>query len=104
MWRLEIMPNAFQFIDKSTRQAEKFSIIDDKLREFLGKPPDSKSYYRSWYDGFGFCAAMGDSFQKMKETTYKEAYEDASDPEVKKMLDWLDEHYEVNALGYMPKC
>ena len=30
------MPNFFQFTDKKTNQVEKFSVIDDKIRELVG--------------------------------------------------------------------
>lgn len=93
------MCNAFQFIDKSTGQAEKFSIIDDKLRLFLGVKPDEKMYYRGWYDVFGYEAAVGWDFPKM--ISFR-AEEGCKDEEVMRMLQWFDEHYTTSA-WYSPK-
>lgn len=86
------MPNSFQFIDKTTKSAEKFPIIDDKLCEFLGVSPDPVKYHRDWYNSFGECAAMGMSFRKMVDEIYVN-----SDDEIKRMLEWLDEHYFTDA-------
>jgi hypothetical protein len=90
------MPNAFQFIDKTTNEAEKFSVIDDKLREFLKVPADPERYYRGWYDAFGELAAAGRTFPQMKMV-----YVD-SDEELHRMLDWFDEHYRTTS-WYSPK-
>jgi hypothetical protein len=96
MTRRITMPNAFQFIDKVTGKAEKFSVIDDRLREMLGVQPDPKKYYRGWYDAFGLDAAIGKSFVEMREMYPKD------DVEVQSMLAWLDERYTTNA-WYEPK-
>ena len=91
------MPNAFQFIDKTTNEAEKFSVIDDKLCAFLGVVADDKRYYRGWYDTLGELAAMGRSFADMKTI-----YDTSKDEELKKMLDWFDEHYQTRS-WYSPR-
>jgi hypothetical protein len=82
------MPNCFQFVSKETQEAERLSVIDDKLCAFLGVEPDPKWYHLGWKDSVGFCAALGDSFEKMREI-----YFDA--PDLIKAIDWFDEHYTI---------
>jgi hypothetical protein len=93
------MPNSFQFIDKQTNEAEKFSIIDDKLRVHMGAPPNDEMYYAGWYDAFGELAAMGKSFAEMKVMYEAEGLLNAH---TRKLLNWFDEHYRTTA-WYMPK-
>ncbi len=90
------MPNAFQFIAKATGEAENFNDIDEKLCAFLGVPVDPAEYHRGWYDCFGWPASMGQTFAEMRERGH------ARDAIGHKMLDWLDEHYTINA-WYAPR-
>jgi hypothetical protein len=97
------MPNCFQFIDKKTGQAEKFPVIDDKIRELVGAEPDPKRYYRGWYDALGEEAAYGWDFKRMIEARPElQTSTDPGDVELLKILTWLDENYTTTA-WYSPK-
>jgi hypothetical protein len=85
------MPNAFQFINTSSNEAETFYEIDNKLRDHLGKPPSETSFYRGWYDAFGWHASLGRSFTEMRPLFPE------TDKEVQKMLDWFDANYRIDA-------
>jgi len=96
------MPNCFQLIDKTTEQAEKFSVIDDKLCAHLGVEPHPKHYYRGWYDSIGLALAVGKSFEEILATVQEPHPTYGVDEESIKIVKWLDEHYTSTA-WYAPK-
>jgi hypothetical protein len=94
------MPNSFQFINRETKEAEKFNLIDDKLCTFLGVTPDERQYHRSWYDNLGFLASIGKTFPDMLETFADQiSGQHGCDPDVelKTIIEWFDAHYTINA-------
>ena len=93
------MPNSFQFIERTSGKAEKFSSIDDKIRELVAAHPDEKSYYRGWYDAFGLEAAIGWSFERM---ILERISDPPADDEIMTILQWLAANYETDA-WYSPK-
>ena len=95
------MPNAFQLIRKSTGQAEKFAVIDDELRQYLGVPPNEKSYYRGWYDSIGYAIAIGKSWDEIRATIVGTP-DDPGDEESIKLVDWLIANFDTRA-WYEPK-
>jgi len=86
------MPNCFQLIDKETGKAEAFASVDAKMCKHFGVSLHPTRYYEDWYDCEGFSAALGKDFDWMRE----------QDPSRKDIIDWLDEHYTINA-WYEPK-
>lgn len=86
------MPNCFQLINKETGEAEKFSHIDDKIRETFEVKPDPAKYIFSWYDIIGFNLASGKTFQDQREMEWI-----SKDKELMQVIDFLDENYTSNS-------
>ena len=61
------MPACFMLIDKVTGKSAKFSEIDDKLCEALGRVPDEEKFLHSWYDCIGLSLAMGKTWDEIRE-------------------------------------
>ena len=85
-------PNFIQFINKQTGNADSFPKIDDQICAFLGVKPDPDQYYLGWYDTIAFLAAMGKTFDQIREDRYV-----ASQPVLLRILDWLDARYTPSA-------
>jgi hypothetical protein len=82
------MPACFQLLRKTDGEAEKLNVIDDKVREHFGAPPDDKKYYLHWYDLIGFHLAMGRTFEAIIEELTAD-----DDPQMLAVAHYLDENY-----------
>lgn len=61
--------------------------IDDRMRRHFGVEPDSKLYYRGWYDLLGPGLASGMTWTQLRETY----------PRLIDIIDYLEENYAVQA-------
>lgn len=96
------MPACFQLYDKQTNEAEKLSIVDEKLCSFLGIQPDPVKYVNGWYDSIGFRLAVGKTFEQIR-TEFTEYVNEPNNPYAKgysnllTILQWIEENYSPNS-------
>jgi hypothetical protein len=83
------MPNCFALINKTTGERVKLQDVDDAMRVHFKAEPDPEHWFKYWYDTIGLAYAMGHSNAKIIELF--------DDPEITEMVNWLDQHYTVDA-------
>lgn len=92
------MPNCFQLTRKGEREPATLVSVDEAICAHLGCRVDPVRYAHEWYDSIGFALAMGDTFDKIRNSYIKNDY---YRPEYKavmvKIVDFLEANYTTSA-------
>ena len=81
------MPNCFQLVSRVDGEPAKLVAVDNAMAAAFGEVPDPVVWFRNWYNCLGLSFATGKSIEETKEL-----FPDDAD-----LLDWIDEHYTVDA-------
>jgi len=84
------MPNCFCLTSKLTNRITPFAQIDEELCAHLGVEVHPTKYAFGWYNCIGLALAMGKTFEQQR-VLFKE------DPELLRIIDFLDQHYTPDA-------
>jgi len=96
------MPNQFMFsrIADPTKSPVRFIDIDAELCAAFDAQPHPTLYYCGWYDWLGERAALGYSYNKMREEFRAQAEGRLTPDQLAKILaiiDWFEAHYVPDA-------
>jgi len=89
------MPNFYVLKNKvgdSKKGNAQFFAIDEALCEHFKAPVHPEKWFRDWENCVGVALATGKSWDYLRDT-FK------GDPEIVQVIDFLDEHYDVDC-GY----
>lgn len=84
------MAHCFTLIPKGETAGEKFPSIDNKMCEHFGVPPHPNDWYLDWYNRIGPVLALGTPWKLVREM-----WDD--NPDMMAAIDWLEQHYTVEA-------
>ena len=84
------MPSCFQLIPKGSDEPSKMVDIDAAICEHLGIEFSTEFWALGWYNSIGLGLAMGRNWDELKDILI-------SDPELVKVIDFLQERYNVSA-------
>ncbi len=84
------MPNCINFTKFQASEPTVLNRIDEELCEHLGVEVQSTTWVHNWFNTVAFSLACGNDWNKVREI-----YRDT--PELIKIIDYLEEHYEVNS-------
>lgn len=82
------MPACFSLTLKGAEKASNLVDIDEELCQAFGEPIHLEHWFRNWYNLIGFCLAMGDSFDQVRERLKE------GDTDLREVIDWLEERYD----------
>ena len=95
------MANCFTLTRKGESEPAKLQDVDDEMRIEFGEEPDEKYWIWHWHDTMSLGLALGLSWAQLREQWTPEADEDEDEIEfcrrMRAVIDWLDEHYVLNA-------
>lgn len=77
-----------RFVNRETQVKESYEDIDNKMCAAFGVEPSASGFYCNWYDVISLIFAMGFTFHNIDMIVH-------DIPEAKRIVEWLEEHYEV---------
>ena len=86
------MPNYFKFVNKETGEADKFTDIDDRIRNHMGVGEDPVNFYEDWYDIIGLHASTGNDWAEIRRR-----FEAENEDQLVEIIDFLSQRYDISA-------